>query len=266
MASTTQVTEKAERWGRRWGSWPQDWMKIEEQQVPTYEGAIRRLGIEPGGRVLDLGCGTGVFLRLAADRGAEVFGLDASEALLELARNRVPGADLRVGDMQFLPYEDDFFDLVTGFNSFFFAADMVAALREARRVAKPASPVVIQVWGRPDHCDLTAMKPLVAPFMPPPEPGAPSPPPLWQPGVLEGIAGQAGLAPESAFDVSYAFEYSDDDAVADGILSAGGVGAAAGDREEKLRASLLEALAPYRTPSGGYRLENEWRYLVARAG
>jgi hypothetical protein len=54
--------------------------------------------------------------------------------------------------------------------------------------------------------------------------------------------------------------------VADGILSAGGVGAAAGDREEKLRASLLEALAPYRTPSGGYRLENEWRYLVARAG
>jgi hypothetical protein len=149
---------------------------------------------------------------------------------------------------------------------FFFAADMVAALREARRVAKPASPVVIQVWGRPDHCDLTAMKPLVAPFMPPPEPGAPSPPPLWQPGVLEGIAGQAGLAPESAFDVSYAFEYSDDDAVADGILSAGGVGAAAGDREEKLRASLLEALAPYRTPSGGYRLENEWRYLVARAG
>jgi hypothetical protein len=110
------------------------------------------------------------------------------------------------------------------------------------------------------------MKPLVAPFMPPPEPGAPSPPPLWQPGVLEGIAGQAGLAPESAFDVSYAFEYSDDDAVADGILSAGGVGAAAGDREEKLRASLLEALAPYRTPSGGYRLENEWRYLVARAG
>jgi hypothetical protein len=149
---------------------------------------------------------------------------------------------------------------------FFFAADMVAALREARRVAKPASPVVIQVWGRPDHCDLTAMKPLVAPFMPPPEPGAPSAPPLWQPGVLEGIAGQAGLAPESAFDVSYAFEYSDDDAVADGILSAGGVGAAAGDREEKLRASLLEALAPYRTPSGGYRLENEWRYLVARAG
>jgi hypothetical protein len=35
---------------------------------------------------------------------------------------------------------------VTGFNSFFFANDMVAALREAGRVAKPGAPVVIQVW------------------------------------------------------------------------------------------------------------------------
>jgi Methyltransferase domain len=52
------------------------------------------------------------------------FGIDASEALLELARNRVPDAELRLGDMQFLPYGDDSFDLVTGFTSFFFAADL----------------------------------------------------------------------------------------------------------------------------------------------
>ena len=51
--------------------------------------------------------------------------------------------------MQFLPYDDDQFDVVAGFNSFFFAADMVAALREAARVAKLGTPVVIQVWGRP---------------------------------------------------------------------------------------------------------------------
>jgi len=44
-----------------------------------------------------------------------------------------------------LLYEDDTYDLVTGFNSFFFANDMVAALREAGRVAKPGAPVVIQV-------------------------------------------------------------------------------------------------------------------------
>ena len=122
---------------------------------------------KPGQLVLDIGCGVGAFLRLVADRGARAFGLDASEALIELARSRLPDADLRVGDMEALPYDDDAFDLVTGFNSFFFANDIVAALREAGRVAKPGAPVVIQVWGPHERNDLEAMKEIVRPFMPP---------------------------------------------------------------------------------------------------
>jgi ubiquinone/menaquinone biosynthesis C-methylase UbiE len=99
--------------------------------------------------VLDAGCGSGAFLRAAADHGAVVSGIDASEALLAIARERVPDADLSLGDLQRLPYADDTFDAVTGFCSFFFADDMVEALREAGRVAKPGAPVVIQVWGSP---------------------------------------------------------------------------------------------------------------------
>ena len=147
-------TASAERWGALWGARADDWAPTEEQQIPGYEEAIMRVGLDAGQRVLDIGCGTGVFLRLATERGALPFGIDASEALLELARNRVPDAELRLGDMQFLPYGDDSFDLVTGFTSFFFAADLVAALREAGRVAKPGAPVVIQVWGPPERCDL----------------------------------------------------------------------------------------------------------------
>ena len=50
------------------------------------------------------------------------------------------------------------------------------------------------------------------------------------------------------------------------MLSAGGVGDAAGPAHEpELRAGLLEALAPFRTAGGGYRLENEWHTLVATA-
>src|SRR5438046_315403 len=142
------ISERAAQWGRLWGSRARDWAASEEQQTPTYEEAIRRVGLSAGQRVLEVGCGTGVFLRLAADRGAEVFGLDASEALIDLARERVPEADLRVGDLQSLPYEDDTFDVVAGFNAFFFAVDLVGALREAGRVARPGAPVVIQVWGR----------------------------------------------------------------------------------------------------------------------
>src|SRR5215207_7339242 len=117
MPSTTEAaTGSAERWGSLWGARPADWALSEDQQVPTYEEALRRAGLRPGQLVLDIGCGVGAFLRLVAERGARPFGLDASEALLEVARQRIPDADLRVGDMEALPYDDDTFDLVCGFS------------------------------------------------------------------------------------------------------------------------------------------------------
>jgi SAM-dependent methyltransferase len=266
VTTTARMSERATRWGRLWGSRARDWAASEEQQLPTYEEAIRRVGISEGRRVLEVGCGTGVFLRAAADRGAEVHGLDASEALLELARERVPEADLRLGDMEALPYEDDRFDVVAGFNAFFFAVDIVAALREAGRVAKPGAPVVIQVWGRHDRCDLEAMKAVVRPFMPPRPPDAPPEPELWAPGVLEEIATAAGLTPASAFDVSWAYEYSDDAELGRALLAPAGIGDLVGPaQEEAVRRQIVEALAPYRTPEGGYRLENEFHFLIASA-
>jgi SAM-dependent methyltransferase len=264
MSNTTQA-RSAERWGPRWGSRAADWAETEEQQLPTYEEAIRRVAIAAGDHVLEVGCGSGVFLRSAADRGARVTGLDASPALVDLARARVPQADLSVGDLQSLPYENDAFDVVAGFNAFFFADDMVAALREAGRVAKPGAPVVIQVWGEHGRCSLDAIKPLVRPLFPGYDPDAPPPPDLAVAGVLEGIASAAGLAPGEAYDVSWAYVYEDDEAMLRGMLSAAGVGDAAGDGEPSLRAGLLAALAPFRTARGGYHLENEWHTLVATA-
>jgi SAM-dependent methyltransferase len=245
MTSTASGSGSAERWGPLWGARASDWAATEEQQVPTYEEAIRRLGLQPGQRVLDIGCGAGVFLWLAADRGAQAFGLDASRALLELARRRVPDADLRSGDMQHLPYDDDSFDLVTGFNSFFYADDMVAALREAGRVARPGAPVVIQVFGRPERCDLEAVKVVLRPFMPAPPPGAPSAPDLWRPGVLEEMATAAGLSARGDFDFSYPMDYPDEQTLA------------------RVRRKIIDALQPLRSPQGSYRLRNEFHYLVA---
>jgi SAM-dependent methyltransferase len=216
--------------------------------------------------VLDIGCGVGAFLRLVADRGARPFGLDASEALIGLARKRVPDADLRVGEMEALPYEDDSFDLVTGFNSFFFANDIAAALREAGRVAKPGAPVVIQVWGPHERRDLDAMMAIAHPYLPPRPADAPPEPQYWKPGVLEELATRAGLTSGEAFDVTWDYEYPDEETLGRALMAPAGIGTLVGpEREEEVRTAIVEGLAPYRTPEGGYRLTNEYHLLIAHA-
>jgi SAM-dependent methyltransferase len=266
MAATARISERAVEWGRAWGARAEDWELSELQQLPTYEEAIRRAGIAAGQCILEVGCGTGVFLRAAADVGAEVYGLDASEALLELARARVPEADLQLGDFESLPYEDDVFDGVAGFNAFFFALDLVAALREAGRVAKPGAPVVIQVWGRHERCDLESMKAVARPFMPPRPPDAPPEPDLAVPGVLEQLAADAGLEPQTAFDLSWAYEYVDDEELGRAMLAPMGLGDLVGPaREDEVRRQIVDALASCRTPYGGYRLDNEFHVLIASA-
>jgi len=264
--NTTKRVGSAERWGPLWGARPADWALLEDQQTPTYEAALSRVDLTPGQLVLDIGCGVGAFLRLASDRGARAYGLDASEALIDLARMRLPDADLRVGEMEALPYEDDNFDLVTGFNAFFFANDIVVALREAGRVAKPGAPIVIQVWGPHKRNDLEAMKEITRPFMPPRPSDAPPEPDYSQPGVLEELASQAGLTPETAFDSSWSFEFPDDTMMHRALVAPAGLALLVGtEREEQFMEALSEGLARYRDPDGGYRLQNEFHSLIARA-
>ncbi|MCW5945411.1 MAG: class I SAM-dependent methyltransferase [Fimbriimonadales bacterium] len=265
MIDGTKPLGSANRWGPLWGARGEDWRAIEEQQIPTYMAALDRVPIKSGDRVLDIGCGAGVFLRLAAERGAKVYGLDAASGLLDQARSVVPNADLRQGEMEALPFEDDTFDLVTGFNSFFYASNMVQALREAGRVAKPRAPIVIQIWGRPENCNLDAMKHALMRFFPPPDPNAPAPPKLFEEGVLEDMARAAGLDPIDRFESSWAFVFPDEDSAARRLLAPGIVVEAvqvAG--EDAVRTALLDAVAPFKTPDG-YRLQNEWHYVVALA-
>jgi len=263
---STAATGSAERWGPLWGARPADWALSEDQQIPTYEYALSRVGLEPGQLVLDVGCGVGSFLRLVADRGARAFGLDASEALLEVARSRLADADLRVGDMEALPYDDDTFDLVTGFSSFFFANDIVVALHEAGRVAKPGAPVVIQVWGPHEANDLEAVKAIIRPFMPPRPADAPPEPDYSKPGVLEDLATKASLEPESTFDSTWSYEYPDEDTLRRALVAPAGLAALVGpDREDEVKDSIVSGLEPYRVGDGSYRLRNTFHSLIARA-
>ena len=77
--------------------------------------------------------------------------------MIALARAAVPGADLRVGTLERLPWSDAAFDVVTGFNAFQFAPDMVAALAEAARVTRPGGRVAVCNWGGAGPQDLVAV-------------------------------------------------------------------------------------------------------------
>ena len=73
---------------------------------------------------------------MGTNLGAKVSGLDSSPNLLKIAKKRVPDNDFRLGDMNSsFPWQDDTFDVVTAFNSLFFATDQVSTLSEVRRVS-----------------------------------------------------------------------------------------------------------------------------------
>jgi SAM-dependent methyltransferase len=253
--------------GPLWGTQARNWADLQERTVlPAYEVVFERLKVGPGTRLLDVGCGAGLAAQLAAQRGAQVAGLDAAAALLEIARERMPNEDFRVGDLEELPYADHSFDFVTGFNSFQYAGSPVTALQQARRVVKAGGHVMMLIWGRAQDCQHAATLAAVGSCLPPPPPGAGGPFALSEPGLVESLMEQAGLTPTEQGEVACPFLYSDEEVAWKAISSAGPVVRAVGHAgEAKVRQAVLASLAPYRTNSGGYRQENIFRYVIATA-
>ncbi len=257
----------AQAQGELWGVQARNFANLQEKMLlPAYKIVFDKTNVSRGTRLLDVGCGPGLAAQLAAKLGASVTGLDASEAELIIARERVPDGDFRQGEMEELPYADASFDVVTGFNSFQYAADPANALRQARRVAKPGGYVAMVSWGRAQDCEVVPMLAAVMAYLPPPPPGAEGPFALSEPGKLEALMEQAGLTPQASGDVSCPFEYPDDETAWKGHSSPGPlVGAIRYAGEDNIKKALLDSLVPYKTASGGYRQENSFRYLIATA-
>lgn len=264
--STTSVGS-AEVQGDLWSERGEAWATDHEQRCDTlHRAGLAALDVRQGDTLLDLGCGSGIALRLAADRGADVTGLDAAPVLVEHARRRVPGARIEVGDLQFLPFEDDAFDIVTGFNSFQYAADPHDALCEAHRVVKPGGRMLIAVWGPASQCELAPLLGAVGSLLPPPPPGTPGPFALAEEGALSALIDEAGFDTLVVADVTTPVDYPDEATYLRGFGSAGPivravrtVGAETVDRV------LLEAGAPYRRADGSYRTTNVFRFAIGRA-
>jgi SAM-dependent methyltransferase len=268
MADTTKtINGSAATQGDLWGERARDWAEVLEGWngwgVPLYRHILERVTVERGTRLLDMGCGAGRFCRVAADRGAHICGLDATATFVRIARERVPAGDFRVGDVEQVPWPDNSFDVVTGFNSLIFAASIVGALREAKRVARPGGTVAITVFGRPERCESTAIFGAVGQLLPAQsaDEGGPA---LHEAETLETLAGEAGLTLKEADYVEIAEEYPDVDTFLRGYLAAGPiVRAIRALGEQPVRDALSEGVRPLVTASGGVRFEDEYRYLIA---
>lgn len=117
---------------------------------PLADGFVELADPRPGQRALDVGCGPGVLTsRLVARLGADsVAAVDPSAPFVEATRARCPGADVRRGTAEALPWEDASFDHALAQLVVHFMADPVVGLGEMARVTRSAGTVSACVW---DH-------------------------------------------------------------------------------------------------------------------
>src|SRR5918994_429821 len=111
-------------------------------------GLIEFAGVEPGMRVLDVGCGPGALVATLAERlgPANVCGVDPSEPFVEACRERVPGAEIVVGGAEALPFPDAAFDAALSQLVVNFMTDAEKGVREMKRVTRPGGVVASCVW------------------------------------------------------------------------------------------------------------------------
>ncbi len=249
--------------GSLWGAAADDWAEIQEPTgAPLWTAMLEAGNVDQGTRLLDAGCGAGGASVLAAKRGAQVSGVDASSALLDIARRRVPTGDFRMADLEDLPFGRGAFEVAMAANSVQYAADPMAALGELHRVLAPGAKVLIGTWGEAQDCEMAAVFRSIIdllPALPPDDPFA-----LAEPGALERLIKQSGFLPEAVADVQCPFEYPDVETGWHGLRSSGPVqGAIRAVGEDRVRAAVIRALEPFRENST-VRVMNTFRYVVGR--
>lgn len=214
MAESWRLVD--EGWGRR----ATDFATLSEPaNCREYVAMHHRLGIDKADRLLDVACGSGLALELAMLRGATGAGIDASERLVAIARERSPGADIVVGDMNALPWDASTFTVATSFRGIW--GTTPTAVSEIYRVLTPGGRVGLTVWG---HIKASPGAWALAPFRmaaPPKVQNQAAMVALGRPGVGEELLSGMGFVEIERFDVPFTWEFADPESYARALASTG---------------------------------------------
>jgi ubiquinone/menaquinone biosynthesis C-methylase UbiE len=138
------VTARTDAWGAA------AYERVAEEYASIYDRVLDAVALEPGERLLDVGCGTGGLAVRAASLGADVVGLDLSPGQLEKARAAAEAERLDIqldeGDCQAMRYEDGSFDVVVSVFAAVFARSHAAAAAELARVCRPGGRLALTAW------------------------------------------------------------------------------------------------------------------------
>jgi len=205
-----------EGWGRR----AADFAALAEPgNCREYVALHQHLGVGPGVRLLDVACGSGLAVELALARGATCAGIDASHRLVAVAQDRSPEADIRVGDMHAMPWEDDSFDVVTSFRGIW--GTTPDAVTEVRRVLRPGGQVGLTVWG---HIKASAGAWALKPFTLAKEEKVAHQAAmvsLGRPGAGEELLTRCGFLDIRRVDIPFAWEFPDPESYARALAATG---------------------------------------------
>jgi SAM-dependent methyltransferase len=250
--------------GKLWSAAPGDWAKyVEPTFIPMYHEVLNRLTLNEEKMLLDAGCGSGLFLSMASTTSVVIHGIDAAPGLLEISKERLPGATLLNEDLEALPFIDGTFDVVTGFNSFQYAGSFEKALGEAARVVKRHGKVVIGIWGKQQDCESATVLGAVASLLPAPPPGTPGPFALSEDGKIEEICASVGLKVIHKQDVSCPWQFTGDEALQKAFFSTGPcVKAVQHTSLQEVEKMIVSSAQPYCMADDVYYMRNYFTFFI----
>jgi SAM-dependent methyltransferase len=198
-----------------------NWDSCSRLIEPVGAVVLDRIDVRPGLDLLDVGTGTGGNVAIpAAQRGANVVGLDVAPELFEHARRRAAEAGVEIewveGDAQELPFPDQSFDRVVSTFGAMFAPDHERTAGELVRVCRAGGRVAMTTWFNEGFAG--ELFKLSGAFLPPPPAGV-QPPPLWgiESHVQEAFAA-AGATPEIAHE-KVDFQFASEQAAVDDYMN-----------------------------------------------